>query len=95
MAALTVSGRLVDGCANRAMRDTVVSTGGGADGKSPFFVKKGALVFIVLNELGKDHAVWGLDAAIFRPERWLEQERPKWSFLAFGAYMVNWLFRRR
>jgi len=38
-------------------------------------IPKGTLLAIPLNVIHQDAKVWGPDAHIFRPERWLERKR--------------------
>jgi len=38
-------------------------------------IPKGTLLTIPLNVIHQDIKVWGLDAHIFRPERWLERKK--------------------
>jgi hypothetical protein len=51
-------------------------------------IPKGTLLAIPLNVIHQDTQVWGPDAHIFRPERWLERKktqlRHKHELLAFG-----------
>lgn len=68
-----------------ALNDTVLPTGGGPDRKAPVFVKKGSVVFIVYRALHRNPSVWGVDADVYRPERWLESQPKSTDFLPFGA----------
>lgn len=38
-------------------------------------IPKGTLLTVPLNVIHQDIKVWGLDAHIFRPERWLERKK--------------------
>ncbi|RAH80287.1 phenylalanine ammonia-lyase [Aspergillus japonicus CBS 114.51] len=65
-----------------ANRDTVLPTGGGADGKSPIFVSKGTMVHIATYAMHRRHDLWGDDAEEFDPDRWLDQKQ-NWKFIPF------------
>lgn len=67
-----------------AAKDTILPSGGGADGKSPTFVPKGTT--IVLDFFGMHHRsdLWGEDVEEFRPERW-EGREIGWGFIPFGG----------
>ncbi|PQE33662.1 putative cytochrome P450 52A12 protein [Rutstroemia sp. NJR-2017a WRK4] len=54
----------------QAARDTVLPVGGGPDGKSPIFVKKGDMVIYSSWALHRRKDFYGEDADEFRPERW-------------------------
>ena len=55
-----------------AEADTVLPVGGGEDGKSPVFVKKGQLVHWSLYTMHRRKELFGDEAEVFRPERWLD-----------------------
>ena len=65
--------------ARAALRDTILPRGGGNDRSSPIFVPKGTVVEMDLYTIQRDPAVWGADAAEFRPDRWRKQGRPLWE----------------
>ncbi|RAH42072.1 cytochrome P450 [Aspergillus brunneoviolaceus CBS 621.78] len=65
-----------------ANRDTVLPTGGGADGSSPIFVSKGTMVHIATYAMHRRHDLWGDDAEEFDPGRWLDQKQ-NWKFIPF------------
>ncbi|KAK6844149.1 cytochrome P450 [Apiospora arundinis] len=67
-----------------ALQDTVLPRGGGADGQSPLFVEKGALVAWSTYTLHRSPEYYGADAEEFRPERW-ETLRPSWEYLPFNG----------
>lgn len=67
--------------------DTILPSGGGTDGQSPVFVKKGTRVLLGFQARHYDKDVWGPDAEDFRPERWLDRKPATWDFLAFGGYV--------
>ncbi|KAF8912957.1 cytochrome P450 [Gymnopilus junonius] len=45
-------------------------------GENYLVVPKGTTIVIPVNVMHLDENVWGKDSSIFRPERWLESERP-------------------
>jgi len=53
-----------------AIADTVIPVGGGPDGKSPIFVKKGQLVNYQVYVMHRRKDIYGEDANEFKPERW-------------------------
>ncbi|KAF8850520.1 putative cytochrome P450 alkane hydroxylase [Acephala macrosclerotiorum] len=67
-----------------ALKDTVLPTGGGPDGKAPIFVKKGLMYTTNSYILHRDAQLWGSDAGEFEPERW-ETQRHGWHYQAFGG----------
>lgn len=67
-----------------AHRDTVVPCGGGPDGRSPLFVKKGNVVTYSTFVMHRRREFFGEDADEFRPERW-EHLRPGWEYLPFNG----------
>jgi cytochrome P450 len=73
-----------------ALVDTVLPLGGGPDGKSPLFCKKGQVVSWSIYTMHRRKDFYGEDADEFRPERWLDTEekkglRPGWEFLPFNG----------
>ena len=73
-----------------AGEDTVLPLGGGEDGRSTVFVKKGQLVLVDIHALHRRKDVYGEDADLFRPERWLDTEERKglrmgWDYLPFSG----------
>ena len=58
-----------------AVRDTTIPLGGGADGKSPIFVRKGQIVIYSVYSMQRREDLYGDDANEFLPERW-ESLRP-------------------
>ncbi|KAF7933778.1 uncharacterized protein EAE98_003487 [Botrytis deweyae] len=62
-----------------SLRDTILPKGGGEDGQSPIFVPKGTVVGLDLYTLQRDPAIWGADADEFKPDRWLDVNRPLWE----------------
>ncbi|KAF7907517.1 uncharacterized protein EAF01_005103 [Botrytis porri] len=69
-----------------SLRDTILSTGGGPNGNSPIFVKKGVKVVLWFASMARCKDLWGDDAKIWRPERWEGDFKPdRWINLSFGA----------
>ncbi|TEY81952.1 hypothetical protein BOTCAL_0030g00130 [Botryotinia calthae] len=62
-----------------SLKDTVLPKGGGEDGHFPIFVPKGTVVELDLYTLQRDPTIWGADADVFRPDRWLDVNRPLWE----------------
>ena len=74
----------------QALTDTVLPLGGGEDGSSPIFVPKGQYVAWSIYTMQRREDLYGEDAAIFRPERWLDTEdhqglRVGWEYLPFNG----------
>lgn len=65
-----------------ALNDTTLPTGGGKEGKSPIYIRKGDTVMASMWGLHQDPDIWGADAAEFRPERW-HKMKPIWTFVPF------------
>ncbi|KAI4168867.1 MAG: hypothetical protein LQ343_006080 [Gyalolechia ehrenbergii] len=74
-----------------ALGDTVLPTGGGRDGTAPVFVRKGTIITTSFYALHRLPQLWGEDAGIWRPERWLQKSGDEltkvghWTFLPFGG----------
>lgn len=68
----------------RALRDTTIPVGGGPDGKSPIYVRKGQQVDYSVHVMHYRKDLWGEDADKFRPERW-EGRRHGWEYLPFNG----------
>ena len=73
-------------------QDTILPLGGGKDGQSPVLVKKGQLVAYSLYTMHRRKDLFGEDAEVFRPERWLDGEgegekglRVGWEYLPFNG----------
>ena len=73
-----------------ASTDTVLPTGGGSDRKSPILIPKGTAVGYSIYTLHRRPDLYGLDAELFRPERWdepmplLESETySRWGYIPF------------
>lgn len=70
----------------QAIQDTVLPTGGGADGSHPVFVSKGTLVSYNVYAMHRRADIYGADASEFRPERWEDSQlRPGWAYLPFNG----------
>ncbi|KAI9648671.1 hypothetical protein NHQ30_003309 [Ciborinia camelliae] len=67
-----------------ANKDTTLPHGGGKDGKSKVFVKKGTVVEYSAYALQRRADIWGEDANEFRPERW-DGRKGGWEFLPFNG----------
>lgn len=75
-----------------AVNDTVLPTGGGPDRKSPILITKGSAIAYSVYSIHRRPDLYGLDAEIFRPERW-EEDMPlnhdttnsKWGYLSFNG----------
>ncbi|KAF7961094.1 hypothetical protein EAE96_000761 [Botrytis aclada] len=67
-----------------ANKDTTLPRGGGKDGKSKVFVKKGAVVEYSAFALHRREDLWGKDADEFKPERW-EGRKVGWEYLPFNG----------
>ena len=71
---------VVPGNSRFATVDTVLPLGGGPDGKSPLFVKKGTVFVYSPYTMHRRKDYYGEDAEEFKPERW-ETLRPGWVSL--------------
>ncbi|KAJ6443815.1 cytochrome P450 family protein [Purpureocillium lavendulum] len=67
-----------------AQVDTTLPVGGGADGRSPIYVRKGQDVAYSVHIMQRRKDLWGPDADKFKPERW-EHRRPGWDYLPFNG----------
>ena len=68
----------------RATRDTTLPRGGGPDGTSPIYVRKGQEVNYYVFVMHRRQDLWGADSEDFIPERW-EGKRRGWEFLPFNG----------
>ncbi|KAH8725091.1 cytochrome P450 alkane hydroxylase [Phaeosphaeriaceae sp. PMI808] len=72
------------------IRTTVLPMGGGPDGKSPVLIPKGSAVAFSVYSMHRRPDLYGMDAELFRPERW-DEDMPlnhnptnsKWGYLPF------------
>ncbi|CZT00411.1 related to n-alkane-inducible cytochrome P450 [Rhynchosporium agropyri] len=67
-----------------AIRDTVLPTGSGKDGKQPVAVMKGEQVGYHSYVMHRRQDIWGEDADVFRPSRW-EGRKLGWEMNAFSG----------
>ncbi|KAF2024812.1 cytochrome P450, partial [Setomelanomma holmii] len=73
-----------------AMETTILPTGGGPNQTSPVLIPKGGVVAFSVYSMHRRPDLYGMDAELFRPERW-EEEMPmhnnptnsKWGYLPF------------
>lgn len=68
----------------RAVRNTTLPRGGGPDGQSPIFIRKGEEVGYSVNVMHHRRDLWGEDAHEFNPERWVDR-RHGWEYLPFNG----------
>ncbi|KAI1179613.1 cytochrome P450 [Nemania sp. FL0916] len=70
-----------------AVRTTILPTGGGPDGSSPMLVRKGELVVFSQYVNSRKKNIYGIDADIFRPERWETNELANvgWAYFPFNG----------
>ncbi|KAF2861565.1 putative P450 monooxygenase [Piedraia hortae CBS 480.64] len=81
---------VVPGNSREALEDAVLPLGGGEDGKSPIFVPKGEMLGWSVYTMHRRKDLFGEDAEVFRPERWLDEDnkrglRTGWEFLPFNG----------
>lgn len=67
-----------------AVRDTTIPSGGGPDGQSPIFIRKGQVVDYTVYAMHRRKDLWGPDALEFKPERW-EGMKQSWNYLPFNG----------
>ena len=75
-----------------ATRTTTLPVGGGTDLKSPILVAKGEGVAYSVYAMHRRPDLYGMDAELFRPERWQEDLpkdgdtiNAKWGYLPFNG----------
>ena len=68
----------------RATKDTTLPRGGGPDGNSPIYIRKGQEVNYVVHIMHHRKDLWGPDADEFKPDRWIGR-KPGWEFLPFNG----------
>jgi cytochrome P450 len=71
--------------ARQAARDTTLPLGGGPDGTSPVYIKKGQEVGYSVYVMQRREDLWGKDAAIFNPDRWADRKMAGWEYLPFNG----------
>ncbi|KAG9197806.1 hypothetical protein G6514_001031 [Epicoccum nigrum] len=77
---------IVPANSREALVDTFLPRGGGTDGTAPVLVPKGSYVAWHLYSMQRRGDLFGVDADVFRPERWLEPGfRPGWAFVPFSG----------
>lgn len=70
----------------QANKHTKLPRGGGADGESPLFVEKGAVVAYIIIATHRNEKYYGKDAAEFKPDRWNDRNlKPGWAYLPFNG----------
>lgn len=69
----------------QALCDTVLPTGGGADGSQPIAVAKGTPVLFTTYIMQRRPDIWGDDAHEWKPDRWVTGLRPGWSYIPFNG----------
>jgi cytochrome P450 len=67
-----------------AIRDTTLPRGGGPDGMSPIFIRKGEQVDYSVHIMHRRKDIWGPDAEDFKPERWMGRKQGP-EYLPFNA----------
>ena len=67
----------------KARYDTTLPRGGGPGGNAPVFVPQGTTVCSLTYHIHHDQDIWGEDADIFRPERWVEGNKAASEFVPF------------
>ncbi|KAE9377405.1 cytochrome P450 alkane hydroxylase-like protein [Stipitochalara longipes BDJ] len=67
-----------------AIRDTILPLGGGEDGQSPMFVKKGTHVYYSVYAMHRREEFFGEETEEYKPERW-ERLKLGWEFLPFNG----------
>ncbi|EXJ89597.1 hypothetical protein A1O3_02664 [Capronia epimyces CBS 606.96] len=68
----------------QATKDTTLPRGGGPDGLSPVFVRRGQEVSYSVYVLHRRRDIWGPDADQFIPERW-SARRYGWEYIPFNG----------
>ncbi|KAH7090760.1 putative P450 monooxygenase [Paraphoma chrysanthemicola] len=77
---------IVPSNSREAIQDTFLPRGAGPDGNAPIFVPKGAYVAYHTYSMHRRPDIFGADAHVFRPERWLEPGfRPGWAYIPFSG----------
>jgi cytochrome P450 len=67
-----------------ATRDTTIPRGGGPDGQSPVYIRKGQPVLYSTHVMHRRKDIWGLDADEFKPDRWINH-KAGWDYLPFNG----------
>jgi cytochrome P450 len=69
----------------QAKVDTTLPLGGGKDGQSPLFVRKGTTMFLNMYYTYRRKDIWGEDALHYNPDRWHNLKTKPWSFSPFSG----------
>jgi cytochrome P450 len=80
---------IVPGNSRRAIKNTTLPRGGGPDGKSRTYVRKGTLVSYSVYIMHRRKDIWGDDVDDFRPERW-EGRKVGWEYLPVRPTKSAW-----
>lgn len=67
-----------------ATRDTTLPRGGGPDGQSPVYIKKGTAVVYSVHVMHRRKDLWGEDADEFKPDRWANR-KAGWEYIPFNG----------
>lgn len=67
-----------------ATRDTTLPRGGGPDGQSPVYIKKGTAVAYSVHVMHRRKDLWGEDADEFKPDRWANR-KAGWEYIPFNG----------
>ncbi|KAJ5648809.1 Cytochrome P450 E-class CYP52 [Penicillium longicatenatum] len=67
-----------------ATKDTTLPRGGGKDGTSPIYIRKGQAVMYSTYMLHRRKDIWGEDAEIFNPDRWIRR-KVTWEYIPFNG----------
>jgi len=82
---------IVPSNSREALKDTFLPRGGGPNGDSPVFVPKGTYVAYHSYAMHRRHDIYGEDAEVSNPSRWLAGEhdgpplRPGWAYIPFSG----------
>jgi hypothetical protein len=68
----------------KATKNTTLPRGGGPDGSQKLYVKKGQQVDYSVHVMHRRKDLWGEDADVFRPERWVGR-KTGWEYLPFNG----------
>lgn len=78
--------------ARTALCTTILPTGGGPDRTSPVLIPEGSSVAYSVYTMHRRPDLYGMDAELFRPERWDEpmplgqnETNSKWGYLPFNG----------
>lgn len=67
-----------------ATKDTTLPHGGGKDGTSPIYIRKGRTVMYSTYVLHRRKDIWGEDAETFNPDRWVGR-KVTWEYIPFNG----------